>query len=201
MGRDKSGADWRQSGDRCDDISATVGDAFIIQRVQRAVVSRTYFDGCEIYVREGEKDESDQPIYDVGGYNMEWSGHNISARSSSSRRPLFLSSEPPRSIPIPCRLSNSAYSALPSRSAFSSFLSFVSHKISGNNKICRSPTRWHGFVIHPFPPLNPAAHHLQGAFGLVWCVSIRLFPLIPLMPSPVPQKINSQAHPLLSRRS
>jgi hypothetical protein len=78
-------------------------------------------------------------------------------------------------------------------------LSFISlTPISGHYKICRSPTRWHGCVIHPIPPYP--AHSLQGAFGLVWYVD-PLFPLIPQMSSPVPQRINSQAHPWPSRRS
>ena len=56
-------------------------------------------------------------------------------------------------------------------------LSFhLSHKISGHNKICRSPTRWHGCVIHSIiPPFYPT-HPLQGAFGLVWYVDESSFP-------------------------
>jgi hypothetical protein len=54
--------------------------------------------------------------------------------------------------------------------------SHLSHPISGHHKICRSPTRWHGCVIHSIPPLN-SAHSLQGAFGLVWYVDESSFPL------------------------
>jgi hypothetical protein len=53
--------------------------------------------------------------------------------------------------------------------------SHLSHPISGHHKICRSPTRWHGCVIHSIPPLN-SAHSLQGAFGLVWYVDESSFP-------------------------
>src|SRR5713101_1157882 len=50
----------------------------------------------------------------------------------------------------------------------------LSHSISGHHKICRSPTRWHGCVIHSIPPYP--AHPPQGAFGLVWYVDESSFP-------------------------
>ena len=61
------------------------------------------------------------------------------------------------------------------RGRLSSPFLHLSHPISGNHKICRSPTRWHGCVIHSILPLN-SAHPLQGAFGLVWYVGDSSFP-------------------------
>jgi hypothetical protein len=139
---------------------------------------------------------SDQPISMTSVSIFAWSGGHNSARSSGVPAPLFLSSEPPP-IHVFCQTQHLRHFL---RGRLSSPFLHLSHPISGHHKICRSPTRWHGSVIHSFPPLNPA-HPLQGAFGLVWYVHESPFPLIPQISFPVPQRISSQAHPLPSRRS
>jgi hypothetical protein len=86
--------------------------------------------------------------------------------------PLFLSSEPPPMSFVKLSIFGTSFEV-----GFLLLFLHLSHPISGHHKICRSPTRWHGCVIHihSIPPLDPA-HPLQGAFGLVWYVHESSFP-------------------------
>jgi hypothetical protein len=90
---------------------------------------------------------------------------NIVLDPAGVANPYSLSSEPPPSHVF--RQTQHLRYFL--RGRLSSPFLHLSHNISGNHKICRSPTRWHGCVIHPNQPSHSRSLS-PGAFGLVWYV-------------------------------